>query len=82
MNIPKSKMYSQFLNIKPNPNYVPGGVQNFWLTASTPEKKEGEKAGFASSSETEETRRKAGAKTASQHPESVGSGGLARSLFT
>ena len=60
-------MFSQMLaikSIKPNPNYVPGGVENFWLTdSSTPEKKNEGKDGkglgftrFTSSYETEKTR--------------------------
>ena len=77
-------MFSQMLSIKtikPNPNYVPGGIENFWLTASsTPEKKDGGKAGeergpgtgpgfarFASSYETEKTR----GEDASQRPQTI-----------
>ena len=81
-------MFSRMLSIKsikPNPNYLPGGVENFWLTApSTPEKKDEVKVGeergpgvtrFGSSFETEKTGREA----ASQRPETeafgVGLGG-------
>ena len=73
-------MFSQMLSIKtirPNPNYVPGGVENFWLTASsTPEKKDGGKVGeergpgfarFVSSYETEKTR----GEDASQRPQTI-----------
>ena len=73
-------MFSQMLSIKsikPNPNYVPGGVENFWLTGSSnPEKKDEMKVGeergpgpgfarFGSSYDTEKTRRE----ETSQRPE-------------
>ena len=27
-------MFSSMFNIRPNPRYVPGGTENFWLTAA------------------------------------------------
>ena len=85
-------MFSQFLSIKPNPDYVPGGVENFWLTASsTPGKKEGKSGegmrpatgSVSSSSEAEEAGRKAGGKNAFVRPEGecMGVGGPRRLLF-
>ena len=76
-------------SIKPNPNYVPGGVENFWLTASTTsEKKDGEKGGgergpgftrFTPSYETE----KSGGEETSQHPQTdLHGGGKMRGSFT
>ena len=86
-------MFSQILSIKtikPNPNYVPGGVENFWLTGSScPEKKDEvrveEKRGpgpgfarFSSTYETEKTRRE----DTSQRPETEAYGmGTIRGSF-
>ena len=86
-------MFSRILSIKPNPNYVPGGVENFWLTASSTPKKDGGKSGesfkpvsgFAScsSSESGEVRKKAGDKNAFIPAEEESSGweGFRRTLF-
>ena len=84
-------MFSRMLSIKPNPNYVPGGVENFWLTASSTPKKDGggksgesfrPVSGFASS-ETGDVRKKAGDKNAfiPAEEESSGLDGFRRTLF-
>ena len=59
------------LSIKPNPNYVPGGVENFWVTSpSSPEKKEERKEEEENSSGlkriSEEERKNEGSKNTSQ----------------
>ena len=83
-------MFSQIMSIKfikPNPNYVPGGVENFWLSgSSSPEKKDEVKVGeergpgftrFGSSYETE----KAGREATSQRPEAEAFGVRLRGSF-
>lgn len=64
-------MFSQFSSIKPNEKYVPGGVENFWLT--TPEKKENERSGSGTgktyvSFESSETNKTSGSKSKFQSP--------------
>ena len=81
-------MFSQILSIKtikPNPNYVPGGVENFWLTEKKDEVRTEEKRGpgpgfarFSSTYETEKTRRE----DTSQRPETEAYGmGTIRGSF-
>ena len=70
-------------SLKPNPNYVPGGVENFWLTEKKDQVKVGEERGpgfarFSSSYETEKTGRE---DTVSQRPETEAFGGTIRGSF-
>ena len=39
-------MFSTLFSLRPNPRYVPGGTENFWVTAnSSPQERTGESGG-------------------------------------